>query len=285
MKCCKLKTVMNFNTAPRTSFSLPPSPLAFDYFAGFLNDPEQYPFTFSLAFPLQLKSVSTLSAKGCSHPEAGQQGKESAPFSRVNLDGRKAGDPWPRGLGHGDGHLPGLLTEVSTARVLEKRVSKLRLQSNFMEEQPSASPWPRDRLRSSVQHHLHQTHSSWFNTILALQKLPDFPPGSLSKSHKLFLHSISWKCPFHGQHPSLPAQSFRAGGGRQPSPPGAAAWPVAFCSAECCHCQSPAWLSLERSSFIVGMSPGRSCFLPSHPLLLLVTWRLARVLALLAAWV
>lgn len=41
------------------------------------------------------------------------------------MDGRKAGNSWPRGLGHGDGHLPGLLTEVSTARVLEKRGSKL----------------------------------------------------------------------------------------------------------------------------------------------------------------
>lgn len=101
-----------------------------------------------------------------------------------------------------------------------KNVAPSCLQSNFTEEQPSASPWLWNRLRSGVQHHLHQTHSFWFNTILALQKPPDFPPGSLSKSQKLFLHSFSWKCPCHGQHPSLPARSFRAGGGCQPSPPG-----------------------------------------------------------------
>lgn len=138
---------------------------------------------------MQLKSVSTLSAKGGSHPEAGQQGKESALFSQVNLGGRKAGDPWQRGLGYGDGHLPGLLMEVSTARVLGKRSSKLRLQSNFMEEQPRASPWPRDRLRSGVQHHLHQIRSSCLNSSVALRKPPD-----LLLLQALFLNLTSSSC-------------------------------------------------------------------------------------------
>jgi len=110
----------------------------------FLRDPEQYPFSFRLMFPSQLKSISTLSSESSpaartdgsrddSQGGVGQQGQELALEPQENLGSRKSGAPWPRRLrscSRRDGHWPGCLVEVGVARVVGKCISKLSLQSS-----------------------------------------------------------------------------------------------------------------------------------------------------------